>query len=635
MVPADKMEYYTEIGKRGLQPKAEDYAKTIKETANFIADTVIPFYWVPETLEGIKNSENKTELGINMGMLAALGIVDAVSVSGMAASGFTLAPEIVVARKAGYKGIKEISKYLIKKSRNTKAAKELLKSSIKMEKDIAKRGLENAPGKVDEIFSALMEGTKKSRIKNTDELADAAKEMFVYKDKSQLFKALNQEAGVDVKDVKERIKKTMVSVDFQKGIRTTFITVDKGRTWFLNNISRELGDIGLFVYLGAAERAAKKVGGSAVRTGGDEIVITFIGHEKKAAERFGTELYKNIDKVFESTERSVTKLPKKWKDVKNSLKKFSLSAEEGLIVERGGKLGVVSIKGKPGEIVKPMSKFLSWGETRGLFSSIKKKLGEHKGEEILKVLRKFVRLDGKAIKELPSGIKPDGFVGFRLGFDDYTTACFKVAAETEGKAVGQTLVKNGVGPSMMNLLGHPATDFFNDKYATALKNAFEEIYPGIKVTIYQEKPFSLAYKIAKGNRVDISKVVRRTDELFSESVKGAGVSPSGMKVFFGRTGESVGEKVVDFAASGILRGRRTGILQEAIANIHLYGGTFITEDMFKGVKRFGGKEKIVKALRNTPAWARQPEDFVIYLNNCGFQKKEVSLVLDVMEVLFR
>ncbi len=196
-------------------------------------------------------------------------------------------------------------------------------------------------------------------------------------------------------------------------------------------------------------------------------------------------------------------------------------------------------------------------------------------------------------------------------------------------------MKNGVGPSMMNLLGHPATDFFNDKYATALKKAFEELYPGIKVTIYQEKPFSLAYKIVKGNKADISKVVKRTGELFSESVKGTGVSPSGMKVFFGRTGKEIGEKAVDFIASGILRGRKTGILQEAIANLHLYGGTFVTEDMFKGVKRFGGKEDIVKALKNVPAWARQPEDFVVYLNEHGFQEKEVALVLDVMEVLFR
>ncbi|MEM0438240.1 MAG: hypothetical protein QXU54_02975 [Candidatus Micrarchaeia archaeon] len=584
---------------------AKSSAQLINSGAKLVYD-ILPLTWAPEMITAIKQAESAKELALYVGVSALLLGLDAMDLYPPARAG-------------------------------TAAFKEAIENAVKK---AVKRGLSEkaAHEAVTELVTAVAKNTKVARESfeaASKEYVDFTKNFFITKDKSELYRALQGEVDNAAEILREALNIADVGA-LERGIPNIGVGVfDKGKTWLLNSISRELGDVGIAIYLKSIYKNAEKFGVDLVMTGGDEILVIARDGGADTIKNFYDAALKDMaDEI--KVMRKESGNPQAFKLIEDALSSVSIHADSATLKVVDGKVKLASPhkKGEPVEF-HDLSTFLSRMEARELFAKIPGSAGARE------ILREFMHLSGEA---LPTLAKSDGVVVVRLGFGPETKQALTILGEYAEKGVAQAIRHKGVGPSILNLLGHPVADYFSREYANALKIAFKEA--GYAVEVGQAgAPLSISYVIKGGKKAgadELEKITKRANDIFVESVNGknAEIGLRGVSAFAAGTKETAEGLAKKHFTRGLLNGIKEEGVRLELAYLHTDKGAKrelaekvrgYLEDTFGTAFVSNVPDAAYNAFENLPAWVRQPEDLVTYLRDVHFSDGEIISILKYLE----
>lgn len=457
-------------------------------------------------------------------------------------------------------------------------------------------------------------------------LAEVRKEV-TYKDDNALYKALQNEADDSAKILAEYAPgKDLAKEQTNFG----FLSIDKGKTWELNNIGKEFGDIGLYVYFKAAKNLeGKKFAGKAAESirateKGDEIIIIFSGKNTKKAMNEYKEAYaaevKNIAKElgFE-------------KELLSAVTEFDAVPVEATATLKEGKVQLsTEIKGQP-KIMK-LESMISTAE-----AAEKLTVMESKGMETAE-LWKFIELTEtgpvkgsekiKSIETLPKKTKLDNVVSFRIKFGEKTEGALFEMTNTAGKGVSH--VDNGiVGPSVLNQLGHPVTDYFSAKYHVEFAKNLKKL--GVKAKTYSHGPMSIGV-VGKVKPELLEKAIAETNKAMAKdpNVAKLGIEMKNVEAFVGKDKDmanyGITKKVIGYEISNPNYEK----MKNLVTILHLSPDEMIAKLETEGVS--SGTVKLFKSIKKENVkWVRTPEDLVHYLRKSA-SDKEIMTAFDALGI---
>ncbi|MGC9058034.1 MAG: hypothetical protein ACP5H8_03055 [Candidatus Micrarchaeia archaeon] len=592
-------EYYAKYPER--RPKPEDYIKVARYTGKLVYE-LLPLTWIPDMAESIKNAKTEGEMALYLGASALFLGFDVIDLYPAARAG-TRAVRVVIKET-----IEQITNKMVKqgfeKEVAEKAAKRLVEAVVE-NKEVAEKALGIA-----------------GPFKSTDEMVQTAKGFFIPKDKSELYKALDGQMENSVEIVERMLFKDIKMVGkLEEGIEDIGIGImDKGKTWFLNNLSKEFGDVGLVMYMKAAVSNADKFGVKLIATGADEIVVVSAKGGAENIKEFYKAVMKDVMKEVKEME-NVVKDRKIFDMFKDALTSVSLHADTATLKVKDGKVLLASSHAPTN--FHNLSTFLSMAESRELFNKVP--------EKYVQTLRNFTKISGEALQTLE---KSDGVFVARLGFSEEATEAFLKVGDALGKGTGQALRENGVGPSLLNLLGHSTADYFSSRYAKAVKTAFEEM--GHAVDVGQAgAPLSISYSLKGGKKLtskELTEISRRAEQIFIDTVKREHpeLGLNGVMTFVGESKEVAERMLFKHITHNILEGLDVDMVRSSIALLHTELKHSLNNELKEFLTdRFGKAfvsdvpDKVHTALQNIPKWVRQPEDLVTYLESKGISEEVI------------
>ncbi|MGV8176328.1 MAG: hypothetical protein ACP5NX_00825 [Candidatus Bilamarchaeaceae archaeon] len=607
-------------------PTAKDQMEAFKMVGKGIW-SLVPLTWLPDSIENMKRAENPEQLGVQIGFACVLLGLDIT----------TLIPGAgTVAAKGAKVAVKGAAKTAVKAAKGTFVEELSFLVRSRLEQAI-ELGDTKAAQAAQELLDFITKNTGKvSRSMNT--MMETVKALFSYKSESGLFKALNGE----LEDAGGMVSKAMFGSEaaggaLKTGVDVTVMSFDKGGTWFLNNISREFGDLGFFVYMKALFETSSELGVNAVmRTGSDEIILVALKQDgKDIAKVFQDRFFAKISAMISDLEKSASPgALKTLQELKSTLGKVAVESEDAVLRQTDDGLRFFSQHQFDPKTPITLSQLLSNAETRVLFSKLE--------GGTLKIAQRFARLRGSTLKGLPEGMKAkdlSGVASFRLSFGEPFQKAFEEVAQESGKAVGQ-VYSGTVGPSFLNLMGHSGVDYFTSKYAEAMVSAFRKA--GVEIEVFQAGPMSVGYKIIKGKAKDVSAVMKDADSMFMSSIDES-VRPSSVRTFYGSE-KAVDGAIFDASTYGLMRGANREGVGRGIALLHTPAAKDAVSGITEAMVKDGISESMAKkagyALKQIEgadglAWVRQPEDLINFLRMHGFDDAAITSALKGMGSLFR
>jgi len=440
----------------------------------------------------------------------------------------------------------------------------------------------------------------------------------IYKDDYELYRALNNE-------MKEGGKTAAAEV-FETGTgHFEFLILDKGKTWQLNNIGKEFGDLGLFIYFKAAKNLEKEFGIPAVRltAEGDEILIIFTGKNFGKGKEYVAALGKEINRI--ATEMG---LKGPLKDAITSFGAVEVKTVATLD-ERGRVTFTADLKGETKTL--ELNTILSTAEAMQKIEELEK-LGVQTGPLLGFLELSAPKLEGIVdIENLPKEVKLDEFVSIRFDFEKGIKNSLWELTNMAGKGVSQ--VDNGViGPSVLNLLGHPVTDALTAKYLLALQNAFDR--RGLPITIYKAGPLTAGLRFAApltekqvsafNKAIEEARVAVKTDP----ELAAKGIKIENMELYAGKTKDEVTYKIAERVVGREMTSENYERMKQIVTVLHLN-----PDEMLAGRAFDKETTKLLKNVQNTK-WVRNPEDLVHYLRSNGVSEESIIKLFEDLGVFF-
>lgn len=606
----------------GLQEKVirsgqnPEKIKNAAEVLGEFALGMVPLLWIPDIKKGLENARTYSDFVFytsSIVLFAAMDVSDIVSLGG---SAIATASAKIMLRKAA----KNFTEVLIKNGVEKEVAESVVKDIIKT----AEKQLDDVGEFLTKQEYVIKEIIKKNNIKTTEELVDYFKGQFIKKQDSALYKILDGAVTGVPSQEKIRIFRELENTK-EIGIGI----IDKSSTYLLNGLSNELGDAGLSIYMKNLLENARSHGVELIMTGADEVVVI----AREGGEETVRKFFASVKAGMEKDIKAIKELMPNNSAVsyfEDALAGISLHVDTAYPKIINGRV-MISSKHSPKNYVN-LSKFTSNMETRKLFKGM--------DAADVKRLRPFTNLSGGIVESIS---QPSGVIAVRLGFDEATNKSLKVLTEKAGKGTAQTLIENGIGPSVINLLGHPAADYFTYMYTRALKQAFEKAG---KKDILQKvgqvgAPLSVGYVLKEGAELstkEIDAITKSANEIFVNMIKKEQpeLGLIGVKAVNGLTKEAVEKELLKEVTKGLSEAiQNQHVLNEIWASVVVLHMPALKRNEIALLKNhlasIGIKgmeiERLDNLLINMPNWVRRPEDLFIYLKINNIDVKMINSVM--------
>jgi hypothetical protein len=586
-----------------------------------LALSIVPFLWLPDIKKGFENARTYSDLLFYTSLTILFTTMDVADLATLGTSAIAFTSAKMALRKAA----NEFTKILVENGVEKEVAEQLARDAIKTaEKELADVGEFAAKQKY-----VINEIVKKENIKTPQELVKFFKDQFIKKEESVLYKILN--GPITELSAREAQEGRKIILELEKTDKIGIGIVDKGSTWFLNGLSPELGDAGLSIYMKNLLESARNHKVKLIMTGADEVVVIAMEGGEETIKKFFASVKEGMRKDIQQIKNS---LPENSavSYFEDALEAISLHTDTAIPKVINGEVKIAS-KHSPKRFVT-LSEFTSSMETRELFKLMPSADVER--------LRPFTNLKGPVVESVST---PSGVIAVRLGFDEATNNSLRVLTEKAGKGTAQTLVENGIGPSVINLLGHPAADYFTHMYAQALKRAFEEAGKGsILVKVGQTgAPLSIGYVLKDGAKLsekEIGNITQRANEIFVGMItkEHPELGLVGAKAVSGPTKQVVEQKLFNEATKGL-----SELFQQSRSLVDEIGASVVVlhtpglkqSEITRLVNHLSSISGINKMeidqvrvlLNNTPKWVRKPEDLFIYLKTNNINIETINSVM--------
>ncbi len=498
---------------------------------------------------------------------------------------------------------------------------EILKSATTGEKNKYAKAVGGKPGENFFETVKLNGGLIKSRLKEV-------RNTILYKDKSEIYKVLSGEA-----EGAEKVLMDLFPGERAGAIENpTFgcLILDKGKTWALNNIGPTFGDTGLYVYFQAVKNVEEKIrkAGYDIRLEvkmsekGDEMLIVFTGKKVKEAMAKYTELLREeLSSIagkmgFEGV-------------LKDAITAFSATEVETVATLKDDKMFFTAeIRGK----TKTMKL-----ETLLAVAEASEKLiqMEKKGINV-ETLWKFLDLpeielpaaakEIKSVETLKIEDKLDYVISFRVDVEPGTKLQLWELTNVSGKGVMN--VDNGIiGPSVLNLLGHPVTDVFSVKYHLELIKNLKKA--GVEVETYSHGPMSIGI-IGKVDPKILDKVLAETNKAMAKDKDLAALGVSRFEAYVGKNKDAANYEIIKRVVGYDIPKNSYEQLKNMVTILHMKPEGIIK--MLEGKKIKPEMINLLKSIKEKEVvWVRNPEDLVHYLSK-SMEKNEIIKLLDELGI---
>ena len=615
----EKME---RVAKVLLGENPEEMKRAAKVLGEF-ALGMVPLLWLPDIKKGFENARTYSDLLFYTSLIILFTTMD---VADLATAG-TSAIAFTSAKMALRRAANEFTKKLVENGVEKEVAEQLARDAIKTaEKELADVGEFAAKQKY-----VINEIVKKENIKTTQELVEFFKGQFIKKEKSVFYKLFNSTKVTEL-SAREAQEGMEIILKIEKTNKIGIGIVDKGFTWFLNGLSPELGDAGLSIYMKNLLESARNHNVELIMTGADEVVVIAMEGGEETIKKFFASVKEGMRKDIQQIKNLLPEENSAFSYFEDALEAISLHTDTAIPKVINGEVKIAS-KHSPKRFVT-LSEFTSSMETRELFKWMPSADVER--------LRPFTNLKGPVVESVST---PSGVIAVRLGFDEATNNSLRVLTEKAGKGTAQTLVENGIGPSVINLLGHPAADYFTHMYAQALKRAFEEAGKGsILVKVGQTgAPLSIGYVLKDGAKLsekEIGNITQRANEIFVSMItkEHPELGLVGAKAVSGPTKQVVEQKLFNEATKGL-----SELFQQSRSLVDEIGASVVVlhtpglkqSEITRLVNHLSSISGINKMeidqvrvlLNNTPKWVRKPEDLFIYLKTNNINIETINSVM--------
>jgi|GEM_PF-6542082 len=439
-----------------------------------------------------------------------------------------------------------------------------------------------------------------------------------HKNESWIWRALNRDMEVDEKDMLERLIKTQVVGDAaqrmlsKNGIEATAMAFDGGKTWLKNGISYDLGDASLKIYSKAivdvVERTSTMLRGSnvsisAIRTGGDEIVVLLTG---RGSATVGTRIEAEVRReIGAAVSAHYNKIPKEMEGVMGAHTchrtdfSIKMGEENKLVVERDGRQ-------------MALGHLLNIVETEGTWEEI-----SAKSASLLRPLLELKPREGaRAVEETPKGYIGGDVMTFRLNFREDVKDAFVEVAEKEGKAM-TAATRNEVGPSLNNMIGHSITDGFESIYEERLADFLSS--RNVEFEIYKEGAMTFRVnggegRIPQGMLMDAANYA--AEGLIGQTEK---YGVTGCKSFMSNSKDGLGLEIAGSLSSETLSKADVEIANRALALMRLdtkHMEYALSGDCPANVRALFGKDM--------PMWVRSYPELKQYLQENGIKDVNIT-----------
>lgn len=471
-------------------------------------------------------------------------------------------------------------------------------------------------------------------------------------------------------------------IEEPSGVKVALVNMDKGFTWLLNaigNVRSEsglagsaVGDLGLFIYFEAIRRLDGKYGAMPhkLTSQGDEGLTLFTGENaSENAQEYVRLLGEEIKKV--SSELGINDSV-----FKEYLDKFTaevISTEAVYTYDKetdtyGVKFQPLDEAGKPIKEEKPASlgallSKLEGQETIGKIRNRAKelrKLNMHKEAEKLEARADYLegyldeivsKLDDldvpekvktiKDAKDLPEDKKIEETVLARIDVDSDLYQALYAMAETNGKGVGH-VEEHNVGPSVLNQMGHPVTDYFSALWQKALYESLTEAgiygtYAEGGVEMYAQGPMAvgLRYDPAKVSPERVAAAKAKAAEKFKGYAEAKDAGVTDVKIYSGKNKDTASLDIAKNVAGFDILPEEYVDMKSIVAALWLDPQGFLKD---KFAEPTAVNKKYKSALENMSEgakWVRTPEDMITYLHSLGIKNPdEVRAVFTELGVVW-
>ncbi|MEM4360453.1 MAG: hypothetical protein QXT45_07995 [Candidatus Bilamarchaeaceae archaeon] len=450
----------------------------------------------------------------------------------------------------------------------------------------------------------------------------------VYKTEDEMFQTLSNQIKGSEKILKEIFSKEYVLGE-ENSAEIRILALDKGKTWMLNNIGKEFGNLGLFIYFKAVKNLESKFGVNVVRTSaeGDELVIIFVGEKVLKAEEYATALRNEVKAI--ATEMGF----REGEMLTEAITDFSAIKIEALA--QINKERKISFRTKAGESFENLDSMMSMEEAKQTLKAMEKTEDVSLLLQFLELPKaKIPKVEIPKVSELPKETKLDAVVSIRIDFKQPTKDALWRMTNYTGKGVSS--VDNGiVGPSILNQLGHPVTDVFSKIYQEAIIKEVKQY--NLPVSVYDHGPLSVAFKFTKplteAEMKALDNAIMKANELLLASpvLKENGIALKGVKAFRGDTKDSTLYMIAKSVIGYDIPQSSYEMIKNLVTLLHTDPAKIIKILADKGFSAetlnvLGNiKEKNIK-------WVRNPEDLFHYLKNNNIPKKETITILEQLGV---
>ncbi len=460
--------------------------------------------------------------------------------------------------------------------------------------------------------------------------------------------------------VTEQGQNKIAGIEHPLGKKVVLVNMDKAFTWLMNamgNVRSEdglagsaLGDAALFIYFKAIKELGKQDGimPTKLTKQGDEGLTVFTGDDAHA-----------------KAEAYVDALGKKMKDIAVILG-ISDSAFKDVLVKFSAE--VISVEAtytydpktetfgmkfhrpdKKGEKPISLNALLSKVEGESTIGKLESKAAElrklnmHDQAEKLEVhiekLKKYLddvvskldKLEAPKVKGADA-LKAEEMITetvlARVDVEKELYGALHAMAETNGKGVGH-VEEHNVGPSVLNQLGHPVTDYFSALWQKALFESLNEagIYGAFtegKVEIYAQGPMAVGLRYdesvpgLKAKVNDVKKAAAAKFKGYAEA-KDAGVAD--ISIYTGANKDLASLEIAKKVAGFDISAEEYVDMKSITAALWLNPEEFLEGKFAKATPK-NKKYKSALANMKKAKWVRTPEDMITYLHTIGIKKPE-------------
>ncbi len=544
--------------------------------------TVAPFGWLGENMRALRESKTPREYAFHIVELSLLTGIDAMTMMAIISSRGATTPQAAalnVDAKAGMKLLGELLFGISSRDYGAMNAKALIKE------------YNEAAGREIGFLNKAM---------------DNLRCLIPFKNQAKMWAQITNEthAAGEMFDVSMRgFPKEVIAGMKNEGLEMTFLVFDKSKTWLLNNLGREMGDLGLKAYFHVFYKIAKKHGIDIVRNTkeGDELVFVLYGANAKNAARIVADVNAEMKAVLSA-------LKVRHKELKEAIGGFSIH-EITALVKKDGESIVILDEGKK----IALETLLNKAETRGLLE----KLGG-KTKNALKPLMESV--PGELPEAAEKWMGPmDVHVMIRVGMNKNVSAALGEVSAVAEKAVVPADI-NLVGPSLLNLIGHGATDTISSAYYKNLKEAF--LKKGIDAKIYSTGPMSFGI-LGNKDRLSEATVKETLDEAERNFLRQSGdLHIIKIKSFTGSASKWAADKAL---SEYIIE---HGISEGFIETIRFKIAMFHLEK--ESIKHLPLDIATKQLLESMPAWVRDESALFHYLRKSGKGDTEAIKIMETM-----